>query len=177
LRYLGFKEPENVDIPSELREMAGRKIWTSTVGEVKRGDLNVFVKPLKFQKDFSGHVINTSVHPWRLNKLPDNYELLCQEVVNFRGEMRFYVINKEIVGASPYRSGVVDYQNYMKFAREAVKKYKSQPAGYCIDIGWMNRKALAVVEVNEGFSCGNYGIAPELYAKMIEARWREMTAY
>lgn len=178
LRYLGVPEPKNVDIPNELMEFAGRKVWHSTVGEVqKKAAAKVFVKPLDFQKDFTGHTVYDG---WSsiLKTLPKNYRLLCQEVVHLTEEFRCYIVEGKIVGIR----SVEDPSPPLTFSElsllEAMlKAYKSQPAGFCLDVARKvtgYSKQLVIVETNEGFSCGNYGIDHAKFAQMIKARWDEL---
>lgn len=178
LRYLGVPEPKNVDIPNELMEFAGRKVWHSTVGEVQRtAAAEVFVKPLDFQKDFSGHIVWNG---WSsiLKYLPKNYRLLCQEVVSLTEEFRCYVVEGKIVGIRPVETSSPPLTpREHALIGEMLKAYKSQPAGFCLDVGRKvtgNFRQLVVIETNEGFSCGNYGIDHAKFAQMIKARWDEL---
>ena len=183
LRYLGVPEPKNVDIPNELMEFAGRKIWHSTVGEVqKKAAAKVFVKPLDFQKDFSGHTVYDG---WSsiLSGLPKNYRLLCQEVVNLTEEFRCYVVEGKIVGIRSVGIRSVEDSSPSLTPREhaligeMLKAYKNQPAGFCLDVARKvtgHSKQPVLVETNEGFSCGNYGIDHAKFAQMIKARWDEL---
>lgn len=182
LAHLGITPPPNVDIPEELMGYAGRRIWTSTVGEVVSKGKSVFIKPLDHQKDFSGHVAwYGSSFVFNNLKLPKSYKLLCQEPIKFQGgELRIYVLEGKIIGkrfmpGMPFtqwlNSKELDVVNSM------LKAYKSQPSGFCLDVSRIqDTNRLVLIEVNEGFSCGNYGIPHKLYAKMIEARWKELTS-
>lgn len=184
LAHLGVKAPMNVDIPEELMGFTGRRVWKSTVGEVRTRAVTVFVKPLLFQKDFSGHTAyggNSSVFS-TLN-LPKSYPLLCQDPTLFQGgELRVYVVEGKIVGK---RFMPTDYMREKPWPLSTLENstlkamlaaYKSQPAGFCMDVTRSSSGQLVLIEVNEGFSCGNYGIPHELFAKMIEARWKELVS-
>ena len=178
LKHLGVNPPPNVDIPEELMGFAGRRVWTSTVGEVLSRKETVFVKPLLFQKDFPGHIAYNGRTIRRLN-LPNNYPILCQDVTDFHsGELRVYVIEGKIVGK--YFSDLFTWtlssrENSM--LKTMLATYKSQPAGFCLDVARKkNDNKLVLIEVNEGFSCGNYGLPHKVYAEMIEARWRELVS-
>lgn len=52
---------------------------------------------------------------------------------------------------------------------------KMPPAGYAIDFGRTADGRFLVVEVNEGYSIGSYGLFYIDYAKLISARWAEIT--
>jgi len=58
-----------------------------------------------------------------------------------------------------------------------VKAYQPYRA-YCIDFGVLAEGlGTVVVEVNDSFTMGSYGLLPRAYASMIEARWEELTAH
>ncbi len=57
----------------------------------------------------------------------------------------------------------------------AVKNYATAPAAYAMDFGVTDSGATILVEVNDGYSLGNYGLDSLLYAKLLSARWAELT--
>ena len=48
LQLLGVQPPDNIDIPECLLEFAGRKIWDSTLGEIRKLKEPVFIKRFPF---------------------------------------------------------------------------------------------------------------------------------
>lgn len=185
LRYLGAPEPKNVDIPRALKKYAGRKIWTSTVGEVFEKQESVFIKPLLDQKAFYGHVAYDGWSAY-LDGLPQSYKLLCAERTQFLSEFRCYVIHGKIVKYVCYcyedrgQARLSEAEKELTLAM--LKDYTDQPAGFCFDVGRIPTgksgfsldTKLVLVEVNEGFSCGNYGLKNTVFAELIRARWREL---
>jgi hypothetical protein len=63
-------------------------------------------------------------------------------------------------------------------AQFIIEDWTEQPIAYSIDLGTLGQDRYsmdtALVEVNDSFALGNYGIPSVVYAKMIEARWFEM---
>ena len=51
-----------------------------------------------------------------------------------------------------------------------VSCFCSAPAGYSLDVGVTESGETALVEVNDGFSLGTYGLDPIEYAKLLSAR-------
>jgi hypothetical protein len=49
-----------------------------------------------------------------------------------------------------------------------------KPVSGSIDVGVTKDGKTVLVEVNDSYSLGNYGIGSILYARMIEERWREL---
>jgi hypothetical protein len=61
--------------------------------------------------------------------------------------------------------------------RNAIAEFGERaPAGYGIDFGVMDNGRTVLVEVNEGYSLGSYGLNSVEYAELLEARWFELTA-
>lgn len=56
-----------------------------------------------------------------------------------------------------------------------VRSYVDSPSAYSIDIGLTAENETIIVEVNDGYSLGSYGLDPLLYAKLLSARWAELT--
>ena len=48
---------------------------------------------------------------------------------------------------------------------------------YCLDVGCLEDRSTLLVEVNDGYAFGAYGLRPELYMKMISARWEEFCQF
>lgn len=194
LHLLGCEQPENLDIPDSLQPFTHREIWESTLGKVRRANDKVFIKPLNTQKGFAGHVYAGSkgwlfgggYTDYGTDHLPAKYPVLVSEPVDFLSEWRVYVLQGEIQGVCNYE-GNPDVRISRKKIREMITAFKGAPASYALDVGVMTKpkecyngmlgfgpKHTALVEVNEGFSAGNYGISCVKYAKMVEARWKEM---
>jgi hypothetical protein len=56
-----------------------------------------------------------------------------------------------------------------------IRDYISQPAGYVMDFGVTDKGETVLIEVNDGFSIGSYGLFHIDYAKLLAARWAELT--
>lgn len=174
-QVLGVQTPPEVSIPDELMDFAGRKIWTSTLGDIrKEDDLRVFIKPLDGHKLFTGHVrtgemkdlIFTSVYP-------DETKILVSDVVKFVSEYRGFVLDGKLIGLKHY-AGDFKLMIDADKVEAAIKQYKSAPVAYSIDFGLTDDGRTLLVEVNDAFSLGCYGLDRVWYARMIEARWDQI---
>lgn len=58
----------------------------------------------------------------------------------------------------------------------AVAAYTSAPNAYALDIGLTAAGATLLIEVNEGYSVGSYGLPSLRYAKFLSARWAQLTS-
>ncbi len=54
-----------------------------------------------------------------------------------------------------------------------MREYRDAPAGYGIDFGVTADRQTLLVEVNDGYALGCYGLQHDLYAQLLSARWSE----
>lgn len=178
---VGVPQPKNIDLPKELRKYAGREIWETTLGEVRKSNKKIFIKPLNHQKAFNGREYR--IHDPTISEYPNDYKVLAQEYISIRNEHRAYILEGKILGIYDYGSNWwrtnVDFNTKLKkeFVKTLLSAYKSQPVAFALDFGFVEKNDKyepIIVEVNDGFSLGNYGLSKIKYAKMVEARWKEI---
>lgn len=162
--------------PEELKEYYGRKIWKSTLFTIANNPENwgIFIKPVYDAKRFTGTVVNSTKDLITCGGSLGDTEVWCSEVVNFDAEWRCYVRNGEILDIRMYKGEWRKHFN-SNIVEEAIKKYETSPNGYGIDFGVTDKGETLVVEVNDGYSLGSYGLQSISYAKLLSARWAELT--
>ncbi len=175
LNSWGIDLPEQ-SYPEELQAFLGRKLWKSTLFTITNHpeQWHVFVKPVHDVKRFKGTVLDETKDLVRLGGLIDDIEVWCSEKVEFRSEWRAYVLEGKILGLYRYDG---DWRLYPdpEVVAQAVEQYRQAPRGYAIDFGITPEGKTLLVEVNDGFGLGNYGLEPKLYAQLLAARWEELT--
>ena len=175
LTKMGIPIPPSLDYPEELQEFYGRKIWSGTLSEIRdKNHQGVFVKPCE-QKLFTGLIW----HGTRANRLtlatyPDDTPCFFSDVVPFVSEYRVFVLDRQIVGVRFYK-GDWSVAPSRQTVEAAVAAYPG-PIAHTVDVGITSEGKTLIVEVNDGFAMGTYGLSGEIYARMLEARWEEMTA-
>jgi len=55
-----------------------------------------------------------------------------------------------------------------------VQAFEDRPISFGMDWGITSAGPTILVEVNDGFSLGNYGLRGPEYTALIEARWRQL---
>ena len=98
--------------------------------------------------------------------------------MRWRSEFRAYVIGARTVALDHY-DGDPDLRPCERVIAEAVRAYYDSgeaPAGYGIDFGVLDDGSTALVEANDGYALGAYGIAADLYADVLLARWAQLMA-
>lgn len=166
---------EDIDYPNSLQEYYGREIWESTVKELLAGNVEktIFVKP-KQGKQFNGFVYRTSKDLIGRVSAKQNVEIYCSEVLEIEAEWRCFVRYNKILDIKQYKGSLGKIYDLSKVER-MIESFQKAPKGYGLDIGLTKKGETVIVEVNDGYSLGSYGLDPLLYAKLLSARWAEMT--
>lgn len=175
---LGLSEPSLPAIPEALASFAGRRTWRSTIGNVRKrvsGGDPVFFKPAPSQpKLFTGLVANRVSDLIETASLDDATPVDCSEIVSFRSEYRCFVLKGEVIGVRPYKGDPLLFPESRRI-REAVKAWKDAPVAWALDVGVTSVNETLLVEVNDSYALGSYGLPPARYAAMIESRWAELS--
>lgn len=173
LDKLGLQRPKPIDYPAELEYYFSRRIMRCNINDI----INypdfwpVFIKPVK-HKLFTGRVIK---------EFKDligtvDCEVYYSDPIEILSEWRVYVLDGKIAGIKNYKNNTENqiYTFDKNFAEEIIKEYKTAPKSYSLDIGIDEINRPFLIEVNDGFSLGNYGIDEVTYAKMLIARYEEI---
>ena len=174
LADFGIITPE-MDYPDELQEYLGRKIWQTKMNEVNNNPdcWPVFVKPIE-DKQFTGVVVRSPKDLIGCGIQGVNQDVYCSEIVKFVAEWRCFVRYGHILSVRPYKGDWRKYYDY-RVIENAVKEFTSAPAGYAIDFGLTDDGRTLLIEVNDGYALGCYGLFYIDYAKLLSARWAELT--
>jgi hypothetical protein len=178
LKQLGVLVPLPLNIPETLLAYAGRRVWPTTLGEIRaqfgRGSSDpVFVKPLALAKEFAGLVLSKPDDLRRVQHLDDELTLQAAEVVAFVSEWRYFVLRGMVVEAAHYKGDCFIHPD-ASTVRRAVAEYTLAPVAYGLDFGVAADGRTLLIEANDGFALGCYGLDAVVYAEMLEARWCEI---
>lgn len=177
LDKLGIPRPNLHPTPPELDPFYGRWIRESTLKEVRQASEPVFVKPLRDHKVFTGYVrknelddVNRSAH------LDDDFAVVTAEVVSMISEWRCFIHDAKCVAARPYAGLPTSPPPSIEVVHQCIELLAARaPIAYSIDLARLNDGRTVVVEINDAYALGCYGMPSIPYAQMIEARWRQMT--
>ncbi|CAE7325608.1 unnamed protein product [Symbiodinium sp. CCMP2592] len=196
LKQLGIPMPQPPDYPTCLQHLLRRRIWQSTLGEIREqlasslpdADHQVFIKPAVDTKAFSAIVEPRDQMlapllegiPDCISPLPFNLPVHCAEVVDMISEYRVYVVHREIRAICHYKgpsegAGALD----LNVVKEAVQTLCQSEeghnlAGFGMDFAVLE-EGTCLVEVNDGFSLGKYpGVSGKDYTDLLVARWHSL---
>ena len=168
LKMMGLNVPV-YDYPIELKEFYGRNIYEGVLGEIVNipDNWGKFIKPKAGSKVFTGRVVNGTRNLIGI-ALPFDYPIWISEVVEFIAEWRCFVLD-----VRPY-TGDYHAQFNPSVIDKAISCWKDAPIAYGLDIGVTRDGRTLVVEVNDGYALGNYGLSPLNSINFHKARWKEM---
>lgn len=182
LRQLGIEPPGEPGYPAALQPFLLRRAWPSTLREVREaledGRGARFVKPRDRLKRFTGIVVDTAADLARLHAVSASAPVWCADVVRFVSEHRVFVIDGSVIGMRCYDgdASISPDPRVVEQAVDAWTQTGAAAAGYGIDFGVLDDGRTALVELNDGYGLGSYGLGDELYLDLLIRRWEQITA-
>lgn len=183
---LGVTVNDNFSIPPELEKYLGRKITYTTLGEFKRtAKVPVFIKPTRTKEFVAGVITKLENIPFFFKDkpdekmdfdptyVPDDTSVLLSEVVDFVSEYRCYVIDGELKGIKHYMGDIRVFPNTAVIDL-AISDFTTAPVGYAIDFGITRDGRTLLVEANDGWGLGNYGLNDVTYSTLLAKRWLQI---
>lgn len=179
LRKLGVAVPPPDDYPAVFRHLLGRKITATTFRNAMFAGEPVFVKPRERVKHFTGFVMGDVAECYAAPHVSLNEAVWVSEPVKFLTEYRMFFILGRCVGTQLIPSterhlltaASPDYRPFLA----AAEAYADQlPAAYLLDVGVTADGRTLLVECNDAYSCGAYGLPDEIYTAVLATCWVEL---
>lgn len=171
----GIEPPKPLDYPLSLRQFLKRPLKESTINAVAStpSEWGQFVKPKDFAKKFTGRVVNGTTDLIGCGDRLFDVPVWVSGAIEIETEWRCFVRYNRIVGVRPYKGDWRKHFDY-KVVEAIPKAYENAPNGYAFDVGVTKQGETILVEANDGFSLGSYGLFYIDYAKLLSARWAEL---
>ena len=170
--------PPNFYIPEGAESFCGRNIYKTTLKEVKekksKGE-KFFFKPVNTKEFPAQQVVDKFpfiTYPGQ--ELKDGMECWVSDIVNIISEYRVFIKDTFVVGCQYYLGDFRVYPDW-KVIDNTINSIIVQPTGWCLDFGVTDEGKTILIEANDGYSIGDYGLYPQTYAELLEVRWRELT--
>ena len=166
LRLHYGKVPKPKNVPNELFDYAGRKIWRGYRKNITQSkEQPLFIKSnTKLKADSNG--VNDGYEALLIEE--DEYQI--SEIVDFNSEWRAFVFKNELVGLQNYLEDFTLFPD-IKTIHDMIESYKKNaPVAYTLDVGIMKDKTV-VVEVHDFFSVGLYGFSNYKILPFMFSQW------
>jgi hypothetical protein len=175
---LGFKVPEYIGYPEFLNKFYGRKIGKSSIGEIKADDLPIFIKPLSGVKDFTGFVLekfntlqNIGIY---YSQITSDTLVYTSEVIDIKSEYRCFVHRNELVGIKHYAGDFCIFPDVFDIKTMIYEYKETSNVSYTLDVGIDKYGRTILIEVNDFWAIGGYGLDGKTYARMLIDRFQEI---
>lgn len=174
-KHIGVTVPKYLGYPEELKPYLLRSVKKLKFGEID--DLYpFFVKPADDVKGFTGALID-SVSSEKLltdyNNVNDDTMVWVSEPIEFVSEYRCFVHEGKLQGIKHYLGDFKIFPDTSKI-EEMIKVYISANVAYTLDVGITDKGETALVEVNDMWAIGSYGMDAKTYVRMCINRIREI---
>lgn len=174
----GVVMPAPLDYLGASEAALGRAIWPSTLGAVAGGLEHrgepVFIKPRGVAKRFTGRVV---AQPVDLRALPVSSSatpVWCSDVIEIVSEHRVFIRHGEILGIQHYDGDPGKAPALAGVQAVVDEVCERLPAGCAVDVGVVADDRVILIEANDGFSLGRYGLDADSYVDVLHARWMEL---
>ena len=166
---------EEINYPEELRPYLKRDIWESTINTVRDHPETwpVFVKSIE-GKRLTGKVIAGISDLVGCGCCDEDYPVLCSRPLQFVSEWRVFVRYGKILDVKLYKGDWKQHYN-PEVIEKCISDYTSAPNAYGIDFAVTDTGDTVLVEVNDAWALGSYGLPYWKYAKLLITRWAELT--
>ncbi len=170
--------------PEVLKPFLGRKIWRDTINNFSKDEekwsKGYFIKPIK-EKAFTGKIVRNIADLVGCGSCYEDYEILVSEPIEVVGEWRCFIRYDGILEISPYgwSENYIGFQyhydwNIVNRMLEAFSTWEERPAACSMDICVTKDGRTLLVECNDAYALGCYGLPDIYYAKLISARWSQL---
>ncbi len=165
---IGIPAPAVLDYPPTLSGFLGRTVVRSTVGEVRRRGPSDhapdFIKPVR-HKQFAGFVCRSQQDLLWIGVAEDSDGVWLSEVVDLRSEYRCFVHLHEVIDVRRYAGEFRVMPDWSVIDRMiTATRDETLPIACSLDVGVTRDGRTILIEANDGFAMGNYGLAPRRYA-------------
>ena len=172
----GIEMPKYLGYPDELTGYLWRKIINVKMIDLNYVEPPYFIKPAHGVKLFTGELITKQA---QLKFLYDYYEIsdetaiLMSQPINIISEYRCFVHEGELKGIQYYLG---DYKLYpdIRVVESMISDYTSSNCAYTLDVGVTDDGKTILVEVNDMWAIGSYGMDARTYTLMCVRRMREI---
>lgn len=174
------------DYPDSLSKYLGRKIWKDTINSIScdesKWSAGCFVKPVR-DKVFTGKIIRSIADLAGCGNHAEDYEVLVSEPISILAEWRCFICYDQLLDVRPY--GMIMDRNRESYfyhydenvLRQMMKDFcnwEERPMACSMDICVTDKGKTLLVELNDAYALGAYGLPGILYAKLISARWSQL---
>jgi hypothetical protein len=165
---------EDVRVPKN----SNREYKVMTLDDAKsiaNSGKSIFIKPFDI-KLFTGFVLDQMINT-SISDVPDDTQVMVYDVFTspIKSEWRCYVHRNKVIDIRNYSGDIFTYPSKDYLSDVLYKTEDSNfPIAYTIDIGILENGENVVIEYNDMWAIGNYGMPNDLYLRLLRDRYFEI---
>jgi len=172
---IDIEVPKYLGYPDTLKKYLKRDITKSNLNNNTK-DYPFFIKPADDVKLFTGELIEKEESLKFMRDycdLTNDMELYISDPINIVSEYRCFVHKKELKGIQYYAG---DFRKYIdaSLVEKMIRDYDSSPIAYTLDVGVNDKGETMLIEVNDMWAIGSYGMDYKIYTSMCVDRMNEL---
>ena len=179
--------PDIPDYPESLKSFLGRSVWKDTINSIScdetKWSAGYFIKPVR-SKVFTGKIVRSLSDLVGCGNQYEDYEVIVSEPIDILAEWRCFILYDQIIDVRPYGSlsesgryrGYKYHYDYgtLQGMMRAFRNWEGRPVACSMDVCRTSDGRTLLIEMNDAYSLGCYGLPGVLYAKMLSARWSQL---
>lgn len=190
-KSLNITPPQYIGYPESIKSFLHRNVFITSLKEMRQKSFPIFIKPYRDVKLFTGIVIESQkdIDLLKLyaDSLTEDTKLWASETINIDSEYRVFVhtkpdnliIKDKIVGIKHYFGNykIFPDDKVINLIYEIIEAYSDSPICYSLDIGLEKRTndlIMHLIEINDVWALGSYGLHGKLYTKLVIDRFNEI---
>lgn len=179
-KFIGVETPKYLGYPSELNKFYNRNIKLGKISDLRNENLPIFIKPSNEIKMFTGFVLENKKTLDNItmyyNSVTEKTEIYMSEPIDIITEYRCFVSSGKIIEFKHYSGSCLHFIDVEKVFNmiEAYEKSGKQPICYTLDIGLTTDGKTVLIEINDFWAIGSYGLNGKDYVSMIIKRMEEI---
>lgn len=164
---------KNVGVPRN----SDRTHQAITLGDARKRALSgekLFIKPFEI-KLFTGFILDQMQYTC-ISDIPDDTMVMAYEPfpTSILTEWRVYVHDGKVVDARNYSGDFMVQPDYTHVKKIIADNGREFPVAYTMDVGILEGGDSVVIEFNDMWAIGNYGIPNDIYLRMLRDRYFEI---
>lgn len=176
---LGISEPSYLGYPEYLNKYYGRNISVKTLAECAKYDSPYFIKPSEKVKLFTGTVVESKkqfdfLHTYM--NVPLCTKVFASDTIDILTEYRCFIHKCKLVAVKHYAGDYTIFPR-MDLLQQMIDDSKDNlPVSHTLDIGVINNETrdTILIEVNDFWAIGGYGLDGKTYVRMLIDRFQEI---
>lgn len=174
IKWLGYKVTPIDD--SWSNDFKKRIIEYKTIDEIDESEYPCFIKPAEDIKAFTGLVVNNVKEAKLFTQSYSNKVEVQKPIYDIESEYRVYIHrDRGILGVKHYLGNpfLTLNEEFVNEVHNMAKKSLKENS-YSLDFGIRENGENFLIEINDGWSIGNYGLSPYDYYSFVKTRWLQL---